>query len=298
MRVLITGGNGYVAGSLLTQAPTDWDVHALSTRTAPNALPASVQWHRMNPLEPEALQRTLQQITPQSIIHTAAMAGIDACEQEREQACQVNVEYTRYLASYAASARARLVYLSTDNVFNGTLRPEDPPYSENALPRPVNYYGETKRAAEEIVAALDTSWVVARVALVMGLPRLGSGNAFLSWMLPKWEQGKAVGAPSNEIRTPIDVVTLGRALLELATHDYVGYLHLAGNDRLNRFELIRRMAAVLGYPESLVYENDPTQLPNRAERPRDVSLDNTLSRSLLHTHFPDLNDAIHLAAGR
>src|SRR5690554_4537258 len=95
MRILVTGGNGYVAGSVLTQAPPDWSCYALSTQAAPSDLPTSVQWRQLDPLNPPALRTALQQIAPDAIVHTAAMAGIDACEQERALARQVNVEYTR-----------------------------------------------------------------------------------------------------------------------------------------------------------------------------------------------------------
>ena len=294
MRILVTGGRGFVAGAIMTQVLPGVELHAVSTGSRFELLPKYVHWHLTNPLDKEALDNSLDTIRPDVIIHTAAVAGIDVCEADRNKALAVNVGYTRDLIAYAERAQKRLVYLSTDNVFDGTLSLTDPPYSESDKPAPVNWYGETKYMAEQMVAAMKSPWVVARVALVMGVPLFGEGNAFLSWMIPKWKAGISVGVPTEEVRTPIDVITIGRACMELALGNYSGYMHLAGNDRLDRLTLVRRVASVLGYDHSLVYANNPTNLPNRAPRPLDVSLDNSLARSILQTPFPDLEDAVRL----
>ncbi len=294
MRILVTGGRGFVAGAILAQAPANIELHALSTGDRFEMLPHSIQWHKIDLFDKYVLNNTLDAIRPDVVIHTAAVAGIDACEADRNKALAVNVEYTRELASYVERTHKRLVYLSTDNVFDGTLALSDPPYSETAKPAPVNWYGETKYRAEQAVAAMVSPWVVARVALVMGLPLFGDGNAFLSWMIPKWKAGLSVGVPPDEVRTPIDVITLGSACLELALGDYAGFIHLAGNDRLDRLTLVRRIASVLGYDPCLVHANNPVNLPNRAPRPCDVSMDNSHARAILKTPFPELEDAVKL----
>src|SRR6185503_17210535 len=126
-------------------------------------------------------------------------------------------------------------------------------------------------------------WVIARLALVMGLPVFDGGNSFLPRLIASLREGRAFGAPDNEIRTPIDVVTLARALLELAAGDVQGVFHLAGNDALNRFELAGRIAEKRGYPRSLIAVQNADASPDRAPRPRDVSLENTKARTTLRT---------------
>jgi len=113
-------------------------------------------------------------------------------------------------------------------------------------------------------------------------------------MLAKWEKGEAVGVPPVEVRSPVDVVTLGRALLELAGNDFTGFIHLSGNDILNRCDLVRRIAKRLGYPEDWVVPNDPVLLPGRAPRPRDVSLSNAKARRALRTPMRGVEDGLDL----
>jgi len=285
----MTGAGGFVGGSVLAQAGPEWEVHAVSRGPALVAR-ANVHWHSLDPLDFASLESAVRAIGPDVILHAAAIADIDFCEAHQNEARRVNVEWTRRMAALAAERGARFVYLSTDNAFDG----EHGPYSEEDTPVSANFYGRTKVAGEEIASALDTPWVVARVSIVMGLPLVGAGNSFLSRMLAKWERGEAVGVPPVEIRSPVDVVTLGRALLELAGNAFTGFIHLSGNDILNRCDLVRRIAARLGYPEELVVPNDPTDLPGRAPRPRDVSLLNSKARRVLDTPMLGVDDGLEL----
>ena len=276
--ILLTGGAGFVAGSVIAQAPAHTEVHVLS-RGAPLLQRHGVTWHQQDPLEQGGLERLMDHAKPGVVLHTAAIAGIDYCEANRAEAHTVNADWTRRLGTLAGQHGARFIYCSTDNVFDG----ERGLYTEEDAPNPINYYGMTKAEAERSTAALATPWVVARVSIVLGLPILGAGNAFLARMIPALEQGETIGVPPEEIRTPIDVVTLGQALLELCENDFVGYLHLAGNDALNRFEFVQRIAVALGYPADQVVPNDPADIPGRAPRPRDASLANSKARNLLKT---------------
>lgn len=288
-RLMVTGCGGFVAGSVIRNVGTDWDMHALS-RGGALLERERLTWHSFDPLDTERLISVFHQIEPHAVIHAAAIADIDYCEANKEVAEQVNVGLTEELARLCRQGRARMVYLSTDTVFDGKrglYREEDPP-------GPLNYYAETKVRAEKIVARETDDSVVARLSLVMGLPMLGRGNSFLSRMMSAFEEGREVGVPADEIRTPIDVITLGRALTELAGNDFKGRIHLAGNDRLSRLEMVQRIAERLGYPTNLVVAKDPSGIPGRAPRPRDVSLDNTKARAVLVTPMRGLDDGLEL----
>lgn len=285
--ILLTGGSGFVSGSVIRQAPADVALHVISRGPALVSRPG-LHWHRIDPLSEPELHGVFETARPSAVIHTAALAGIDYCEANREETYAVNVTFTERLAGLCAGAGARLVYTSTDNAFDG----ERGRYTEDDPPAPVNYYGETKVAAERAAASMGSGWVAARVALVMGLPMLGVGNSFLSRMVPVLERGETLGVPEGEVRSPIDVVTLGAALLELTGHSYSGLLHLSGNDVGNRCALVRRMAARLGHDPGLVIPADPVDLPGRAPRPRDVSLDNTRARGLLRTALCGIEEGV------
>jgi dTDP-4-dehydrorhamnose reductase len=289
-RLLVTGGNGFVAGSVIAQGCSEWDVHALSRGQAP-AHRQGLSWHQVDVTDVVALRSAFDQIRPDAVIHTAAIADIDYSEAHQDVARKVNVDVTRTLADLCRPAGVKIVFTSTDTVFDGNTGN----YVEDDPPSPVNFYGRTKAQAEDIVAGLPGRWVVARLALVMGLPVMGAGNSFMAKMARTLSEGKSYGVPAEEVRTPVDVITLGQALLELAGSEHLqGIFHLAGSEVVNRLEMARRIAGKLGYSDDLVFAGDVSKIPNRAPRPRDVSLNNTKARAALKTPMKDLDAAIDL----
>jgi dTDP-4-dehydrorhamnose reductase len=285
-RILVTGGSGFVAGSIIRQASPEIDLHVVS-RGKPLLARPGLTWHTAD-LSSDTATALLNKIEPAAIIHTAALADIDYCQAHQDEARLVNTGLTVTLAKECAESGTRLIFLSTDTVFSG----ERGNYKESDQPRAVNFYAETKIAAELALVYSEVNAVIARVALVMGLPVLGAGNSFLSRMIATLEAGKVITVPENEIRTPIDVITLGQALLELASNSFVGIMHLSGNDTVNRYELAKRIVKRLGHSEDHVKAHDPSGIPGRAVRPRDVSLKNTRARNLLSTPLCGVDEGL------
>ena len=285
-RCAITGGGGFVAGSVIHQAPPDWALHALSGKV-PLARRKGLVWHTLDLKQPGEVKRTLEEIAPDVVIHAAATADIDLCERNPDLARTLNVTLTQAVADSCSRARSQLIYVSTDNVFDG----ERGNYIEADQPCPINEYARTKAAGEAIVAAVSGS-TIARISLVMGFGPLGGGNSFLERTIPMLRAGQTINVPPEEIRTPIDVLTLGKALLELATRSFPGTMHLSGNDALDRVSLTRRIAERFGYSPGLVRPRAPDQIARRAPRPRDVSMSNAKAREVLATPMLDFSHAL------
>ena len=288
-KLIVTGANGFVAGSVLAQAGEEWEIHAVS-RGESLTRRGQLQWHACDTQSPEHLSRLFHEVKPDAVIHTAALADIDFCQSHQEPARAVNVDLTRILADLCGNTGARLVFCSTDTIFDG----EHAPYDEAAQPGPINFYAETKVAAEQIVARLGAKSVIARLSLVVGLPVLGAGNSFLPRMIASFKDGRTVAATEREVRTPVDVITVGRALLEFAAGNHSGIFHLAGRDRLNRFEIAQKIAARFGFSKEQVVSQPVAASPGRAARPRDVSLSNARTRTQLKTPMLGLDDALSL----
>lgn len=290
-RILLTGAGGFVAGSIIHQA-TGVELHAVSRGAARVERPG-LHWHNLDIQDADAMARALDTVQPCAVIHAAAIADIDVSQANQDMVKRLNTETTSQLAIACAERGIKLVHLSTDNVFDG----EQGRYREDDATTPVNYYGWTKVWAEEAVTAAGGSAVIARVALVMGLPVIGTGNSFLAKMIAAWKEGKSVGVPEIEIRSPVDVISLGAALLELAQNDFTGTLHLGGADVLDRCTMAKRIARKLGFGGDLVYPNNPENIPGRAPRPRDVSFDSVRAASVLKTRLVGIEEGIdHILA--
>ena len=288
-RILVTGATGFVAGSALHFGAHKHEIHAV-TRSRAISNVGNVTWHTLEPSDVDSITTLFGTLRPDALIHAAAIANIDFCENHQDEARAANVDFTRTLADACAAHDTRMVFVSTDNVYDGQSSPvkaEDPV-------APVNFYGTTKVEAEKFVRNTVPNHAIARLALVMGFPIVGGGNSFLMRMIEQWQNGQSVGVPDNEIRSPIDVVTAGNALVELATHAFTGTLLLGGDEGLNRIDLVRKVAKHFGYSPDLVHPFDPTQLPGRADRPLSVVFDVEETKRILKTPIVDVEEAVRL----
>ncbi|MBI2432264.1 MAG: SDR family oxidoreductase [Candidatus Hydrogenedentes bacterium] len=290
-RLIISGYGGFVAGSIVWQAlrSDQWDLYAL-TLTAPAEEQERFHVLPFDLCDVNRTRQVIADIRPDAVIHTAALADIDYCQTHQEEAERVNVGVTRELAQLCGDIGAKLILCSTDSVFDGVQGL----YTEVDAPHPVNFYAETKVRAEEAVREHVEGGVIARLSLVMGLPVLGAGNSFLAKMIASLAQGEQVKFPANEIRTPVDVITVGRALLEIAAGPFAGILHLAGSTRLDRYEMACQIAERLGHSRDRVLATDSNAMAGRAPRPNDASLDNAKARRILRTPMRTLMDGFDL----
>jgi len=289
MKLLVTGFNGFVAGSVMAQAPKHWEMHGIGRSDVP-ASTGNIKFYQVDLLNKYQLADILYSIMPDAVVHAAAIANIDFCETNREMAEAINVESTRCLAGICREIGAKLIFCSTDAVFDGKRKY----YTEEDLPAPVNYYADTKLRAEQIVLAAGNTNVVARLALVIGLPVMGKGNSFLADILEKLKTGASMKFPLNEIRTPVDVLTLGAALNELAAGEFGGIIHLAGNTRIDRYEMARQIALISGFPDDNILAINSGVMPGRAPRSADASLSNARARTILKTRMLDLTEGLSL----
>jgi len=270
-QILVTGASGQLGAYLLQE------LHRCSAPV--QAWSGSRQGELFGvPLRPVDLADPFQvaqafaDIRPGIILHTAALARVDDCERDPDRARRINAGGTAVLADLAEQARARLVLVSTDLVFDG----ESPPYRETDLPQPLTVYARTKLEAENAVLNRRNA-VVVRVSLLFGPSRSGQPSFFDS-QSNALRQGKPLTLFADEWRSPLALMTAARALLDIARSDVTGLLHLGGPERLSRLEMGQRLAAFLGVSRPNIVA--ASRLQASEARPCDVSLDSSRWREL------------------
>jgi dTDP-4-dehydrorhamnose reductase len=204
------------------------------------------------------------------------------------------VSVTNTIAGLCATQKIKMIHCSTDTVFDGVKGY----YTEDDLPNPVNYYAETKIRSEKIVLSASANNVVARLALVMGLRVAEKGNSFLSDLISKLKNNEHASFAENEIRTPVDVITAGAALAELAGSSFSGIIHLAGNTRIDRFNMAKQIATALGFFDELIVSTNSNAIPDRAPRPNDASMNNDKAKQILRTPMLSLQEGLALIMKR
>ena len=275
-KLVVFGGGGFVGGHLCTAAlRKGWQVHVVERVQFPGGLPG-VSWHLLDITESAAVRRLLADLAPQAVVDVAAVADIDRAEREQEAAWAVNVEAARTIAAACAAGGAYFLYFSSDAVFAGTA----PRYGEQDPPQPVNYYGRTKAEGEKAVLAADPQAGIVRLSLVLGFP-VTEGNSFFAALEAKLRAGQEVAAPADEIRTPVDVLTLSECVLELAVLRFAGVVHIGSTDSIDRASLTRRAAELMGYPQARIAAQAP--IPGRAARHKNGIMRVDQARRLLKT---------------
>jgi dTDP-4-dehydrorhamnose reductase len=211
---------------------------------------------------------------PTAVLHCAGYPAIADCYRNPDIARRINSKGTALVAELAAEAGARLVYTSTDLVFDGTRGN----YREGDAANPLSIYGCSKLAGEAAVRAAPKGLVV-RISLMFG-PSVIGRPYFFDQQLEKMRAGQQTGWFEDEWRSPLGLAAAAKALLALARADVTGLLHLGGPQRLSRYELGQRVAAAYGLDPALVAPVLQKSVPTPEPRPKDVSLDSTRWRSL------------------
>lgn len=290
MKLLVTGSNGFLAGSVIAQVPSHITLHGLSRHRLEKSR-IDIIHHAIDLTNYDAIEKLIHSIQPDAIIHTAAISNIDTCETDKTTAEHVNVNVTKQLALIAESIDCKLIFCSTDSIFDGV----NGNYTEDDIPQAVNFYAQTKIKAEQIVLNTNSKNVVARLSLIVGLPVIHAGNSFLSILIDKIYNGEDIHLPSNETRTPIDVITAGKALLELSENDFSGIIHLGGNTSLTRYALGIEIASMFNFPKNKILPINSNELLGRAPRPNNASLNNTIAKQVLKTPMLSIVDGLTLS---
>jgi dTDP-4-dehydrorhamnose reductase len=271
VRILVTGASGLVGGRLAWILSRRFEVVAAHhTSPAPTGLPRA----RLDLESPASVESALDEARPDAVVHAGAFAFVDLCERDPDRAARVNTQGSEAMARACAARGLRLVAISTDLVFAG-----DHAYSdEQHPPAPLTTYGRTKLQGEEAVLALCPRGVVARIPLMLGrgYGTRGTATESITWAL---RAGRPLTLFTDQYRTPVDAQSVASALDVLLGSDHGGRFHLGGPQRLSRYELGLRVAAVHGLPSEGIIQAVPQEaIPAPAPRPPDVSLDSGRAR--------------------
>ncbi len=286
-RLLITGGSGYLGTWVALLARDGWDVTA-TYFSHPTDIPG-VAWRRLDVRDAGAVAALVEEVRPAVIVHTAAVNPGHSADDHDFIA--VNRDGSGHVARAAAAVAARLIHISTDVVFDGRKGN----YNEDDPPSPLTPYGRSKAQAEEEVRKAGAEAVIVRTSLIYGWrPRLAQQ---VRWIVEAARAGERLRLFSDELRCPIWVRSLAAAVVELATLDYTGVLHVAGAQVLSRYEFGLRLLRHHGLPPTAAV---PVSVRDSGlVRPPDCTLDCRRARSLLRTRLPGVDEVLRsLGDGR
>jgi len=202
----------------------------------------------------------IEKLRPNIVIHVAAYTDVDGCERDEEKAFAVNAEGTKYVALAALRCRAKLIYLSTDYIFDGNKRE---PYVESDLPHPLNVYGRSKWQGEQYVQELVKNSLIIRAQWLYGR----YGKNFVASILQQAREKKALSIVNDQIGSPTYTVDLAKAISVLIQFNAQGIFHVANSDRCTWFTFGQAILNLAGMNEVKVISISSEALDRPAVRP-------------------------------
>lgn len=266
MRLLITGGSGYLGQTLVPLAVQQGHEVVYTTFSQD-----PLGWGEQVDLrDATAVSHLLHTCQPDVIIHTA---GSNRTPDMHQMITQSAIHLTTFMG--------RIIHLSTDVVFDG----RSAPYHEADLPNPLHAYGRAKAQAEQTILAHPNS-VIVRTSLVYGLEQMDHGTR---WIADALEAGESVTLFTNQQRNPVWVNTLAFACLELAQTNYTGVLHVAGTETLTRAEFALKM---LDFWEIGKREQIQLGVGDETKWPANCVLDVSKAGTLLQTPLLSVSEVL------
>jgi dTDP-4-dehydrorhamnose reductase len=213
-----------------------------------------------------ALRALIHELEPAVIYLPAGLSDVDYCERNPEESYRTNVLGVRSVVAVAKTVGARLVYFSTDYIFDGRKGP----YYEDEAAHPICEYGRHKAFAEHVVALHAPDSLILRTTVVFGWER--QGKNFVQRLRSVVGSGQHLRVPVDQIGTPTYAADLARAAVELACRSERGVFHVAGAELASRFEFAKEAARVFGLDERLIEPVDTAALNQAARRPLNAGM--------------------------
>lgn len=263
-RILITGASGFLGTKLYDRYFSNANNEVLGTFNSV----AREGFVHLDITNSKQVRELITYFSPDIVVHTVALSDPDICEQRREDAEEINHFGTKNIVDACRQVGARLDYISTVYVFDG----EKGSYTEEDETHPINWYGETKLRAEQEVSQLP-SFGIYRFDKLYGYNGERKPNDAFS----KIGKGKPFEVNSNQTRQPLLIDDVARSLQLIQERSINGIFHLAGPDRLSKYELTVRLARLLGKENLVVPIPEKEQV---ARRPNDASISTSKVESM------------------
>ncbi|HWP92441.1 MAG TPA: dTDP-4-dehydrorhamnose reductase [Thermodesulfobacteriota bacterium] len=275
MRVLITGATGQLGHDLLRLLETTKDYKVIATGRPD-----------LDITDYAKVKGFISEARPDIIIHAAAFTSVDQCESQMDLAFKVNALGARNVASVSSHIGAKLVYISTDYVFDGA---KEGPYREFDTPNPLNIYGQSKLLGEQFVKEQTSRFFIIRTAWLYGI----EGRNFVKTMLELGMKGEELRVVNDQRGTPSCTTDLAREIIQIMTTELYGTYHCTSQGECTWYDFAVEIFRCANL-EVKIRPVSTEDYPRPARRPKNSVLDNYMLRLQGLDTMPDWRDALSL----
>ncbi|MDP8238506.1 MAG: SDR family oxidoreductase [Candidatus Hatepunaea meridiana] len=290
MKILITGSNGLLGQKLLSVLTKDTN-ELYGIDLADKAIVNNIlhQYECLNLTNTKTTIDAILGIGPDIIIHTAATTAVDNCEQEKELCWNSNVLTTENIIKASKKTGSKVIFISSDYVFDG----KNGPYSEEDLPNPINYYGRSKLAAENMLRGSGLNWTIVRTIVLYGIG-INTRSSFVTWLLRQLRTGNTVQIVNDQWGNTTIVDDLATGIERITMLDRKGIYNIASHDYMNRYEFAVKIAEFFDLDCGLISSITTSSLNQPADRPLRSGLKVDKAEKELYISFRTLAEALTL----
>lgn len=293
MKILVTGANGQLGHDVMNElyARGHEAVGSGSAQIYGGLADGSpVTWLSYVPMditEQEAVIRTLEILHPDAVIHCAAWTAVDAAEENRDRVFAVNARGTEYMAAACRKVDCKLLYISTDYVFDGQGTQPWTPDEAHFSPR--NVYGQSKLEGEMAVREMLERYFIVRIAWVFGK----NGNNFVKTMLSASEKRDTLRVVNDQIGTPTYTRDLARLLVDMVETERYGVYHATNEGGyISWYEFAEEIFRQAGRNTTVIPVSTAEYGASKARRPANSRLDKSKLAAAGFRPLPDWKDAL------
>lgn len=236
--------------------------------------------------QPSVVEELIETHKPDVFLHCAAMANVDACEANPQLAQLVNAELPGIIGDACNKHGIRLVHISTDAVFDGSIGN----YTEEDVPNPLSVYASTKLAGERAVLSADPDALVARVNFY-GWSAAGN-RSLAENFVSNLAAGKEMMGFTDVEFCPMNILDLSALLVETSGMDLKGIYHMVGAEAMSKYEFGRRIAEKFGFDASLIKPISVKESGLKAARSPNLTLNTGKIRTALGHDLPVFSDGL------
>lgn len=295
MKVLVTGIAGQLGYDVMNELAKrgydgiGTDIADSYSGVQDNTAIVGMPYVRLDITDAESVEKTIKEIKPDVVVHCAAWTAVDAAEDEenRDKVFAVNVEGTKNIARICKEIDAKMVYTSTDYVFDGQgTEPWKPDCKEYA---PLNIYGQSKLNGELAVSEILDKYFIVRIAWVFGT----NGNNFIKTMLKVGKKFDTIRVVNDQIGTPTYTYDLAKLLVDMIETDKYGYYHATNEGGyISWYDFACEIFRQAGYSTNVNPVTTEEYGISKAKRPFNSRLDKTKLVENGFTPLPDWQDAL------
>jgi dTDP-4-dehydrorhamnose reductase len=284
MKILVTGASGLLG---LNLSLMEIGKHTVVGVDRSKLAGTPFEIIKADLLDPQAVDRILDMVRPEAVIHTAANANVDSCESDPEGAHRLNAELPGELAASVAHRGIRFIHISTDAVFDGT---KNGIYTEADTPNPLGIYARTKLEGERNVLSANPDASVARVNF-FGWSLSGT-RSLSEFFFNKLSAGEHCNGFTDVYFCPLFVGDLAETLVRMLDKGLSGLYHVVGSEALSKHDFGQRIARQFGFDETLVIPKSVEESGLRAKRSHNLRLSIHKLSTALGLEIPGVSTGI------